>query len=277
MKKTFIIKNKSPISFEFKSNCVHLSPALMYWDCLLFCLDDSGNIWIGTIGNGLIKFDTNTSHFISLKNVLQQDIYSIYSICYDNGNVWMGTDNGLFCYNIADNQLMRFDKRENTQGQVYYPLASMKGRDGLLYFGGTNGFTVINPKINMPVMDGFEVLKAMNANHTIEDIPVIMISSDDSDAAIRKSYELGASDYVNRPFDARIVYRRVTNTIKLYAKQRRLVQMVSDQIRARENNTDMLVGGCRSHIVEFRNGESGAHVRHIRIITEMLLHRLLEI
>ena len=130
--------------------------------------------------------------------------------------------------------------------------------------------------INMPVMDGFEVLKAMNANHTIEDTPVIMISSEDSDAAIRRSYELGASDYVNRPFDARIVYRRVTNTIKLYAKQRRLVQMVSDQIRARENNTDTLVG-VLSHIVEFRNGESGAHVRHIRIITELLLHRLLEI
>jgi len=130
--------------------------------------------------------------------------------------------------------------------------------------------------INMPVMDGFEVLKAMNANHTIEDTPVIMISSEDSDAAIRRSYELGASDYVNRPFDARIVYRRVTNTIKLYAKQRRLVQMVSDQIRPRENDTDTLVGGLH-HIAEFRIRESGAHVRHIRIITERLLHRLLEI
>jgi putative two-component system response regulator len=71
------------------------------------------------------------------------------------------------------------------------------------------------------------------------------------------------------------VYRRATNTIKLYAKQRRLVQMVSDQIRARENNTDMLVG-VLSHIVEFRNGESGLHVRHIRI-TETLLHCLLEV
>ena len=129
--------------------------------------------------------------------------------------------------------------------------------------------------INIPVKDGFAVLQNMTRNHAIEDIPVIMISSDDSDAAIRKSYELGASDYVNRPFDARIVYRRVTNTIKLYAKQRRLVQMVSEQIRARENNTDMLVG-VLSHLVEFRNGESGAHVRHIRIITELLLRRLLE-
>ena len=162
-------------------------------------------------------------------------------------------------------------------GDSYHILEAENGRECLETLQAEAGnIALVLLDINMPVMDGFEVLKAMNANHTIEDTPVIMISSEDSDAAIRRSYELGASDYVNRPFDARIVYRRVTNTIKLYAKQRRLVQMVSDQIRARENNTDMLVG-VLSHIVEFRNGESGLHVRHIRIITELLLRRLLEI
>ena len=162
-------------------------------------------------------------------------------------------------------------------GDSYHVLEAENGKECIEKLQEEAGnIALVLLDINMPVMDGFEVLKAMNANHTIEDTPVIMISSEDSDAAIRRSYELGASDYVNRPFDARIVYRRVTNTIKLYAKQRRLVQMVSDQIRARENNTDMLVG-VLSHIVEFRNGESGAHVRHIRIITETLLHRLLEI
>ena len=162
-------------------------------------------------------------------------------------------------------------------GDSYHILEAENGQECLETLQAEAGnIALVLLDINMPVMDGFEVLKAMNRNHTIEDTPVIMISSEDSDAAIRRSYELGASDYVNRPFDARIVYRRVTNTIKLYAKQRRLVQMVSDQIRARENNTDMLVG-VLSHIVEFRNGESGAHVRHIRIITEMLLRRLLEI
>ena len=161
-------------------------------------------------------------------------------------------------------------------GDSYHILEAENGRECLETLQAEAGnIALVLLDINMPVMDGFEVLKAMNANHTIEDTPVIMISSDDSDDAIRRSYELGASDYVNRPFDARIVYRRVTNTIKLYAKQRRLVQMVSDQIHARENNTDMLVG-VLSHIVEFRNGESGAHVRHIRTITEILLHRLLE-
>ena len=177
---------------------------------------------------------------------------------------------------VDDSKMNRMLLRE-ILGDGYNILEAENGQECLETLRAEAGnIALVLLDINMPGMDGFEVLKAMNANHTIEDTPVIMISSEDSDAAIRKSYELGASDYVNRPFDARIVYRRVTNTIKLYAKQRRLVQMVSDQIRARENNTDMLVG-VLSHIVEFRNGESGAHVRHIRIITELLLHRLLEI
>ena len=177
---------------------------------------------------------------------------------------------------VDDSAMSRMILKEILRGD-YSILEAENGQECLEKMQAEAGnIALVLLDINMPVMDGFEVLKAMNVNHTIEDIPVIMISSDDSDAAIRRSYELGASDYVTRPFDARIVYRRVTNTIKLYAKQRRLVQMVSDQIRARENNTDMLVG-VLSHIVEFRNGESGAHVRHIRIITELLLHRLLEI
>ena len=178
---------------------------------------------------------------------------------------------------LVDDSAMNRMMLAEILGDSYHILEAENGRECLETLQAEAGnIALVLLDINMPVMDGFEVLKAMNANHTIEDIPVIMISSDDSDDAIRRSYELGASDYVNRPFDARIVYRRVTNTIKLYAKQRRLVQMVSEQIRARENNTDMLVG-VLSHIVEFRNGESGAHVRHIRIITELLLRRLLEI
>ena len=176
---------------------------------------------------------------------------------------------------VDDSKLNRMILAE-ILGDGYHILEAENGQECLEKLRAEAGnIALVLLDINMPVMDGFEVLRAMNANHTIEDTPVIMISSEDSDAAIRRSYELGACDYVNRPFDARIVYRRVTNTIKLYAKQRRLVQMVSDQIRARENNTDVLVG-VLSHIVEFRNGESGLHVRHIRTITELLLHRLLE-
>ena len=129
--------------------------------------------------------------------------------------------------------------------------------------------------IVMPVMDGFEVLMYMNRNHWIEDVPVIMISSEESENYIRKAFKFGVSDYISRPFDGKVVYQRVFNTIKLYAKQRRLISMVSDQMHEKEKNNQMMVE-VLSQIMEFRNGESGLHVVHINTLTRLLLERLVE-
>ena len=135
------------------------------------------------------------------------------------------------------------------------------------------GISLVLLDIVMPGMDGFAVLDEMNRNHWLEDIPVIMISSEDSERYIRRAYDLGVSDYINRPFDAQIVYRRVNNIIRLYAKQRRLIRLVKDQIYEKEKNNQMMVS-ILSEIVEFRNGESGLHVLHINLITELLLEKL---
>ena len=137
------------------------------------------------------------------------------------------------------------------------------------------GISLVLLDIVMPEMDGFEVLAAMNQNHWIEDIPVIMISSEDSDSYIRRAYEMGVSDYISCPFDAKIVYQRVLNMIKLYAKQRRLIRLVTRQIYEKERNNRMLIG-ILSQIVEFRNGESGLHVIHINLITQLLLEQLVK-
>lgn len=137
------------------------------------------------------------------------------------------------------------------------------------------GISLVLLDIVMPEIDGFEVLAAMNQNHWIEDIPVIMISSEDSDSYIRRAYEMGVSDYISRPFDAKIVYQRVLNMIKLYAKQRRLIRLVTRQIYEKERNNRMLIG-ILSQIVEFRNGESGRHVIHINLITQLLLEQLVK-
>ena len=137
------------------------------------------------------------------------------------------------------------------------------------------GIALLLLDINMPVMDGFEVLALMNRKHWIEDIPVIIISSEDSASYVRRAYEMGASDYISRPFDVQVVHQRVSNTIKLYAKQRRLISLVTDQIREKEKNNQMMIS-ILSQIVEFRNSESGSHVLHINIITGMLLERLMQ-
>ena len=137
------------------------------------------------------------------------------------------------------------------------------------------GISLVLLDINMPVMDGFEVLVQMNRNHWIEDIPVVMISSDDTASNIKRAYDMGVSDYIRRPFDAQVVFRRVFNTIKLYAKQRRLITLVTDQIDEKEKNNQIMIR-ILSQIVEFRNGESGLHVEHINILTGLLLERLVQ-
>lgn len=129
--------------------------------------------------------------------------------------------------------------------------------------------------IVMPGMDGFGVLEYMKRNNLIEDIPVIMISGEDSGEVIKQAYEWGVSDYIKRPFDMEVVHRRVLNTIKLYAKQRRLVALVTNQVFEKEKNNRMLIS-ILSQIVEFRNGESGAHVLNINTLTTMILEQLVK-
>ena len=137
------------------------------------------------------------------------------------------------------------------------------------------GISLVLLDLVMPVLDGFGVLSYMNEKNWLEDIPVIMISGEDSVSYVRRAFDLGVADYIKKPFDAQIVYKRVYNTITLYAKQRRLLVLVTDQIYEKEKNNRMMIS-ILSQIVEFRNGESGAHVLHINVITELILERLVQ-
>ena len=129
--------------------------------------------------------------------------------------------------------------------------------------------------IVMPEMDGFGVLDTMNKRRWIDDIPVIMISAESSPATIERAYELGVTDFISRPFDAMIVQRRVINTILLYAKQKKLMGLVADQIYEKEQNNSLMID-ILSHIVGFKNGESAQHVLHVRVLTELLLDALVQ-
>lgn len=156
----------------------------------------------------------------------------------------------------------------------YRILQAENGEEGIrILQEHENDIALVLLDILMPGLNGFDVLNLMNINHWIEDIPVIIISAENSGDYVRKAYELGASDYVNCPFDSKTVYQRVYNIIKLYAKQKRLLSLVKDQIYENEKNNQMMIS-ILSHIVEFRNGESGKHVLHINILTGLLLDKL---
>lgn len=129
--------------------------------------------------------------------------------------------------------------------------------------------------IIMPAVDGFGVLDVMKRYHWIDNTPVIMISSETSQSYIRKAFELGVTDYIIRPFDSFIIHKRVSNTLMLYRKQKKLLSALEEQIYENEKNNSMMIN-VLAHIVEFRNGESGMHVHHIKQLTSILLQNLIE-
>lgn len=129
--------------------------------------------------------------------------------------------------------------------------------------------------IIMPAVDGFGVLDVMKRYHWIDNTPVIMISSETSQSYIRKAFELGVTDYIIRPFDSFIIRKRVSNTLMLYRKQKKLLSALEEQVYENEKNNSMMIN-VLAHIVEFRNGESGMHVHHIKQLTSILLQNLIE-
>ena len=125
----------------------------------------------------------------------------------------------------------------------------------------------------MPKLNGFGVLSVMNQNHWIDSVPVIMISAESDSVYVERAYQLGVTDYIGRPFDKAVIRQRVINTLMLYAKQKHLMQMVTEQVYKREKSNNLMID-ILSHIVEFRNGESGLHIQHIHAAVELLLRQL---
>lgn len=175
---------------------------------------------------------------------------------------------------IVDDSELNRSLLSDILGDGYRILEASNGEEAISIISQyQNKIDLVLLDIVMPEMDGFEVLAMMNKAHWVDFIPVIMISAETSISHVEHAYDLGAVDYINRPFEPKIVLQRVKNTLALYERQRRLQGLVYDQIYDKEKNNQLMIE-ILSHIVEFRNGESGLHVLHIRIITEMLLNAL---
>lgn len=127
--------------------------------------------------------------------------------------------------------------------------------------------------INIPRLDGFGVLEAMKQRNWLQEIPVIITSSEDDESFIQKAYELGVTDYIRRPFNLTVTQRRVSNALTLYARQKNLVHLAEEQVYEREKTNSAIIN-ILSHVVESRNFESGTHILHVRTITDILLRQL---
>ena len=136
--------------------------------------------------------------------------------------------------------------------------------------------------IVMPVMDGFQVLERMAKLDLIQTIPVIMITGESDDEKTLMGYALGVSDIISKPFNPKIVSRRVNNVVKLYSHRQELErelqkqkEMLEQQAR-RIHQSSQFVIDALSTTVEFRNMESGEHILRVRTLTRIFLEEMRE-
>lgn len=176
---------------------------------------------------------------------------------------------------IVDDSELNREMLKTILGEEYDYAEAENGAQAILMLQQDMNIDLLLLDINMPKIDGFGVLERLNQFRWIEELPVIMISATEDRAVIEHCYSLGITDYIRRPFDSFIVQRRVKNTLTLYANQKRLMGMVSDQIYQNEKDSHVMIG-ILSHIVEFRNSESAQHVLQVQTVTEMLLRKLTE-
>ena len=158
-------------------------------------------------------------------------------------------------------------------GDSYEYLETENGVRAMEILRGRADISLVLLDLIMPEMDGFDVLRVMRCYSWLEEIPVIVISAAEDTASIERAYDLGVADYIRRTFERVMVMRRVQNVLMLYAKQKRLTRLVTDQVYEKEHNSVLMIS-ILSHVVEFRNSESGQHVLHIRTLTDLLLHQL---
>ena len=176
---------------------------------------------------------------------------------------------------IADDSAMNRAILVEMLGDGYDVIEAENGREAVRVLQSAPEIDLLLLDIMMPEMDGFEVLEQMKRYGWIEEVPVVMISAENGSAYVERAYDLGATDFISRPFDMAIVRRRVTNTLMLYTKQKQLVGLVARQVYENQKSNNLMIN-ILSHIVEFRNGESGSHVLHIHTATELILNHLVK-
>ena len=177
---------------------------------------------------------------------------------------------------IVDDSEFNRDMLKEILRETYNYLEAENGNQAIQIMGENPGIDLMLLDINMPQMNGFEVLKWMNQSRCIDETPVIMISSEDAVDTMRKAYELGITDYITRPFDSVIVKKRVQNTLGLYMNQKHLINVVYDQVYEKEENNNIMIR-IMSNILGSRNSESREHILHIKTATEMMLRQLVKV
>ena len=174
---------------------------------------------------------------------------------------------------IVDDSELNREMLKAILGEEYDYAEAEDGAQAILMLQQDMNIDLLLLDINMPKIDGFGVLEVMKQRNWLQEIPVIITSSEDDESFIQNAYDLGVTDYIRRPFNLTVTQRRVSNAHTLYARQKHLVHLAEEQVYEREKTNSAIIN-ILSHVVESRNFESGTHILHVRAITNILLRQL---
>lgn len=178
---------------------------------------------------------------------------------------------------IVDDALANRMILKELLGEQYDYVEASNGREAIAKIKEyQNSIDLVLLDLIMPIMDGFDTLEVIKENGWLEYLPVIVVSAEGDSRFMEMAYELGAVEFIKRPYDASVIRWRITNTLMLYQKQKKLVNIVEEQIYENESYSRQMID-ISGHIVEFRNGESNLHVHHVQLLSRVLLSHLQEI
>ncbi len=176
---------------------------------------------------------------------------------------------------IADDAELNREILKNILHDQFDVVEAKNGAEALKIMSNKeSGISILLLDILMPETDGFGVLEIMKKRGYLDYIPVIIISSESTANSVDKAYELGATEFITKPFNPAVVRHRVMNNIRLFNRQQALMQIVTDKVYERNRYADMMIN-ILSTVMEVKNGESGLHILHINTITRILAETLL--
>lgn len=166
--------------------------------------------------------------------------------------------------------------------EEYETIEAVNGRDAIYEIEKNQNIVLILLDVIMPILDGFRVLDYMREKDLLDQIPVILITSETVSDSEDKAYSYGVADVMHKPFYPHIVRRRSKNIIELYQNKRNMEARLKEQeiaILAKEKEirkgNELLIEALSS-MVEFRSAETGEHTRRIKYFTGILLKYLMK-
>ena len=183
---------------------------------------------------------------------------------------------------VDDEEINRLILDGMFEDEDYVRIEASNGQEAICQMENNHNIVLILLDIIMPVLDGFNVLEYMKERGLLDEIPVILITSETIGDSEDRAYSYGVADVIHKPFYPYIVKKRCKNIIELYQNKHSMKLRLKEQEKAilaqqkEINDNNEFVIDALSSVIESRNAETGDHTKRIKYFTKIMLKYMME-